>query len=70
MNSKMDPMGRAIADIDISPLSVETMKERGVKKVLEQNFFTLEGQYDTILMLMNGIGIVGTLERLPEFFHP
>ncbi len=44
------------------------MKKRGVKKVLEQDFFTLEGQYDTILMLMNGIGIVGTLERLPEFF--
>lgn len=52
-----------------TPLSVETMKERGVKKVLEQNFFTLEGQYDTILMLMNGIGIVGTLERMPEFFR-
>ena len=56
--------------IDISPLSVETMKERGVKKVLEQDFFTLEGQqYDTILMLMNGIGIVRTLDRLPEFFQ-
>ena len=52
-----------------TPLSVETMKERGVKKVLEQDFFTLEGQYDTILMLMNGIGIVGTLERMPEFFR-
>jgi hypothetical protein len=45
------------------------MKERGVKKVVEQDFFTLEGQYDTILMLMNGIGIVGTLERMPEFFR-
>ena len=61
--------GIDVTAIDISPLSVETMKERGVKKVLEQDFFTLEGQYDTILMLMNGIGIVGTLERLPEFFH-
>lgn len=60
--------GLDVTAIDISPLSVETMKERGVKKVLEQNFFTLEGQFDTILMLMNGIGIVGTLERLPEFF--
>ena len=60
--------GLDVTAIDISPLSVETMKERGVKKVLEQDFFTLEGQYDTILMLMNGIGIVGTLERLPEFF--
>ena len=61
--------GIDVTAIDISPLSVETMKERGVKKVLEQDFFTLEGQYDTILMLMNGIGIVGTLERLPEFFR-
>ena len=60
--------GVDVTAIDISPLSVETMKERGVKKVLEQDFFTLKGQYDTILMLMNGIGIVGTLDRLPEFF--
>ena len=83
--------GMDVTAIDISPLSVETMKERGIKKVLEQDFFTLEGQameqrepssllewpsrdrvrrsqYDTILMLMNGIGIVGTLERMPEFF--
>ena len=45
------------------------MKERGVKNALEQDFFTLEGQYDTIIMLMNGIGIVGTLDRLPMFFR-
>ena len=61
--------GIDVTAIDISSLSVETMKERGIKKVLEQDFFTLEGQYDTILMLMNGIGIVGTLERMPEFFR-
>ena len=61
--------GIDVTAIDISPLSVETMKERGVKKVIEQDFFTLKGQYDTILMLMNGIGIVGTLECLPRFFR-
>ena len=60
--------GMDVTAIDISPLSVVAMKERGVKKVLEQDFFTMEGQFDTILMLMNGIGIVGTLERMPEFF--
>ena len=60
--------GLDVTAIDISSLSVETMKERGVKKVLEQNFFTLDGQFDTILMLMNGIGIVGSLERMPKFF--
>ena len=36
--------GMDVTAIDISPLSVETMKERGVKKVIEQDFFTLEGQ--------------------------
>ena len=61
--------GLDVTAIDISPLSVETMKERGVMNVIEQDFFTLEGQYDTILLLMNGIGIVGTLERMPEFFR-
>ena len=60
--------GLDVTAIDISPLSVETMKELGVKKVLEQDFFTLNDQFDTILTLMNGIGIVGTLERLPLFF--
>lgn len=61
--------GIKVTAIDISPLSVETLKERGIKNVFEQDFFALEGKYDTILMLMNGIGIVGTMERMPEFFR-
>ena len=61
--------GLDVTAIDISPLSVETMRQRGVKNVLEQDFFTLEGRFDTILMLMNCIGIVGTLERMPQFFY-
>lgn len=61
--------GIDVTAIDISPLSVETMILRGVKNVREQDFFTLDKeQYETILMLMNGIGIVGSLERMPEFF--
>ena len=44
------------------------MKKRGVRKVIEQDFFSLEGQYDTILMLMNGLGISGTIDRLPLLF--
>ena len=64
----LQQMGLQVTAIDISPLSVATMRERGVQDVREQDFFTLEGHYDTILMLMNGIGIVGTLERLDAFF--
>ena len=61
-------MDKQVTAIDISPLAVATMRDRGVKEVLQQNFFTLDGQYDTILMLMNGIGIVGSLSRMPAFF--
>lgn len=64
----LQQMGKQVTAIDISPLAVETMKSRGVLDAREQDFFTHEGKYDTILMLMNGIGIVGTLERLPAFF--
>ena len=53
--------GVKVTAIDISPLSVEAMRRRGVIDAREQDFFTLEGRYDTILMLMNGIGIVGTM---------
>ena len=61
--------GVEVTAIDISPLAVQTMRQRGVRNVIEQDFFTFEGQYDTILMLMNGIGMVGTLDRLSEFFR-
>ena len=64
----LQAMGKQVTAIDISPLAVATMRERGVLDVREQDFFTLDGQFDTILMLMNGIGIVGSLSRLPAFF--
>ncbi len=64
----LQAMNKQVTAIDISPLSVATMRERGVQDVSEQDFFALDGQFDTILMLMNGIGIVGTLARFPEFF--
>ena len=64
----LQAMNKQVTAIDISPLSVATMRERGVLDVREQDFFALDGKFDTILMLMNGIGIVGTLARFPEFF--
>ena len=64
-------MGRGldVVAIDISELSVEVMKERGIDARLV-NFFdkTFDEKFDTVLMAMNGIGIVGNIERLPDFF--
>lgn len=64
----LQQMDKDVTAIDISPLAVETMKALGVRNALEQDFFTIEDKYDTILMLMNGIGIVGTLANMPSFF--
>lgn len=62
--------GLSVKAIDISELSVQVMRERGVDASLV-NFFdeTFVEKFDTILMAMNGIGIVGKVERLPMFFR-
>lgn len=67
----LQEMGKKVHAIDISPLSVEVMQKRGVKNVSQQNFFSQQfaGQYDTILMLMNGSGIIGKLANMPRFFQ-
>ena len=55
----------AVDTLDVSPGCIEVMRRRGVHNPLHRNFFSYDGrQYDTILMLMNGLGICGTLERL------
>lgn len=58
--------GLEVKAIDISPLSCEVMKERGVKNAECVNLFDpqLQGKYDTLLLLMNGTGIAGKLNRL------
>lgn len=63
--------GKEVCAIDISPLSVEVMRKRGVRDVRQINLFDehfLE-TFDTILMLMNGSGIIGKLENMPAFFQ-
>lgn len=62
-------MGKDATAVDISPLSVEVMKERGVDARLV-NFYDagFTETFDTVLMLMNGTGIIGNLENMPVFF--
>lgn len=62
--------GKTVTAIDISPLAVEVMKERGVQDARCVNLFhpSFDECYDTILMLMNGSGIIGKIARLESFF--
>jgi SAM-dependent methyltransferase len=57
--------GIDVTAIEISELCCQAMKQRGVKNVITGNFFNYsEDIYDTILLLMNGIGIAGSLTGL------
>ena len=64
-------LGKEVCAIDISSLSVEVMKQQGVKDARLVNLFDEQftGPFDTILMLMNGSGIIGRLENMPAFFR-
>ena len=66
----LQDMGKDVEAIDISPLSVEVMEQRGVKNVSQTDFFqhTAVQAYDTVLMLMNGSGIIGKVENMEAFF--
>jgi len=57
-----------ITAFDISEGACAVMKYRGVKQVEHKDIFNLGvTQYDTILTLMNGLGLVGDLEGLRTF---
>ncbi|WP_298319995.1 bifunctional 2-polyprenyl-6-hydroxyphenol methylase/3-demethylubiquinol 3-O-methyltransferase UbiG [uncultured Aquimarina sp.] len=55
--------------IDISEGAIEIAKKRGVTNASVQDIFNLkEAQYDTLLFLMNGSGIIGKLNNIDIFF--
>lgn len=59
--------GFEVKAIDVSLLSCDVMKARGIEDVECVNLFDtqLQSKFDTILLLMNGTGIAGKLSRLP-----
>ncbi|AYA36673.1 class I SAM-dependent methyltransferase [Hymenobacter oligotrophus] len=63
--------GFQVKAIDVSAGAVQVMQQRGVREVACHDVFELTAtsaeRYDTLLMLMNGLGVVGTLEGLEKF---
>ncbi len=63
--------GVDVTALELSPMACEVMKKRGVENVVNENFYNLSGEikYDTILFLMNGMGIAQNLDGFPVFFQ-
>jgi SAM-dependent methyltransferase len=59
-----------VTALEISPKAVELMKVRGVEKVLNEDVFKFKNEkFDTLLLLMNGIGLTGTIPLLQQFLQ-
>ena len=62
--------GLSVTSLDSSPGAIEVSKQRGLKNTINENFLNFEGKtFDTILILMNGVGLAGTLHGLEKFFE-
>ena len=60
--------GLQVTAVECLPTAVEIMKARGVEDAREGDMFAMgDEQFDTVLMMMNGIGPVGTLKGFDEF---
>lgn len=56
--------------IDVSANAVKACKLRGLKNTLVQDILTFENEtFDSIILLMNGTGIFGTLKNTPKFLQ-
>lgn len=64
---ELQERGLGVVALEQSELAVTVMQQRGVKNVVQGNILDLDNHnFDTIILLMNGAGIAGTLRGLKE----
>jgi SAM-dependent methyltransferase len=62
--------GLEVKAIDVSAGAIEACRLRGVKNAELVNFWDIKGsKFDSILSLMNGAGICGSMNRVPDFLN-
>jgi SAM-dependent methyltransferase len=67
----LEQRGLSVTAIEILPGLVEILRDRGVGDARQGSWMDLEvpEQFDTILMMMNGLGLAETLPGLDRFFR-
>ena len=64
----LEGIGCKVDALEVSQTMISLMKSRGLKSTLNFDVQMLSsGEYDTILLMMNGLGLAGTLANLPDF---
>lgn len=65
----LQSQSHAVVAVDNSPGAVAVMQSRGIAEVWHADYEQLGGEerFDTVLMMMNGIGVVGDLKGLNRF---
>jgi 2-polyprenyl-3-methyl-5-hydroxy-6-metoxy-1,4-benzoquinol methylase len=62
--------GLEVWALDISPAAVQIMQQRGIRQAMCGDIFTYTGEkFDTILLIMNGIGIARTIKDLKKLLR-
>lgn len=65
---ELQEKGLSVTALEISPYCCRIMQQRGVKEVEEADFWQYDkGKYDTLLLMMNGIGLAGEVAVLSGF---
>ncbi|MFT7035900.1 MAG: hypothetical protein ACJA2S_004424 [Cyclobacteriaceae bacterium] len=59
--------GKNVTGLELSNQCTTAMEKQSISNVILGDYKTHECKYDTLLLLMNGIGIAGTLNEIPEF---
>ncbi len=67
---KLQSLNQQVTALEISPGLCKIIKQRGVEKVIQADIFEYSGTlYDSILFMMNGIGICRDFEGLKKLLN-
>ncbi|WP_353127495.1 class I SAM-dependent methyltransferase [Parapedobacter pyrenivorans] len=62
--------GMNVTALERSPQACAVMRARGIQQVIQADFLQYQGnRYDTLLFMMNGIGLAGTLDGLRKLLQ-